>query len=94
MLLVVTGGVEQLPHRRGERQERGEVVPGLLPDPGGLGVLLPPGRAGEGGEGVEGGLGGRRGVDLAQLGGDGGGVPPGDGPQAVADEVLVMPTSA
>ena len=37
------GRVEQLPHRRAERQERGEVVPGVLPDPRGLGDFFPQG---------------------------------------------------
>ena len=34
--LDAVGGVEHLPHRRREGQERGEVVPGLPPDPGGI----------------------------------------------------------
>jgi hypothetical protein len=92
--LDAVGGVEQLADRRGEGQERGELLPGVFPDPDGLRVLLPPGRGGEGGQGVEGRLGRRGGADLAQLGGDRGGVAAGDRAQAVADEVNVMPTSA
>jgi hypothetical protein len=33
------GGVQQFAHARGEGQERGEAVPGVLPDAGGLRVL-------------------------------------------------------
>jgi len=92
--LDAVGGVEQPADARGEGEERGELLPGVLPDPAGLRVLPPPGRGGEGREGVEGGLGRGRGVDLPQLPGDLGGVAARDRPQAVADQVDLMPTSA
>jgi len=37
--LDAVGGVQQLAHARAERQERGEALPGVFPDPGGLGVF-------------------------------------------------------
>jgi hypothetical protein len=54
------GGAGQLADRGGEGEERGELVPGVFPDPDRLGVLAPPGRLRERGQGVERGLGGRR----------------------------------
>jgi hypothetical protein len=72
------GGVEQPADGGAEGEERGEGVPGVLPDPDGLRVLPAPVGRVEGGQGVEGGLGGRRGVDFAELFRDLAGVAAGD----------------
>ena len=92
--LDAVGGVEQLADARGEGEERGELVPGVFPDPGGLRVLAAELGGGERGQGVERGFLRRRGVDGAQLAGDRGGVAAGDRAQAVPYQVNIMPISA
>jgi hypothetical protein len=85
--LDAVGGIQQLADGRAERQERREGVPGVFPDPDGLGVLLAQRAGREAGQRVQRGFLAGGGVDLAEPGGDRGGVAAGDRPQRVADQV-------